>query len=591
MLEILERENLFLMPLDDTREWFRYHRLFADFLREELYRRHPDQVADLHRRAARWHLAHHLPEQAFRHASDANDAALVIQILERYFAAKLLGGEINVVQRWLEALPAEWHVHYPMIGLIRVGILISTGQFDASVIHLDEIEHGLKSAGNANMRRQRARVIALRCFIACFQNDLARAETLADEALRELPEEDISFRPGVYGALGDTYRRHGRWEEAKECYSKLLDFTHTPVFRVEAVHVFGALADLELRQGHLRTAAGFWRKALAAIQGPKSWGRFPLPVTGWVYIRMAEILYEWNALAEAWDHLSRGLERAELGGDVRAMIAGYLIAGRLMLTQGDVQGATEYLEQTRPLVESTQFSHWISRFERFQLELWLALDSLRAAVNWTDEMLRDDALAGRPEREIAQLAIARVLIVKGDAESIQRTLVLLEQLLQAAEKEGRMGVYIEGLALQALARWRRGKRAGALAALERGLRLAEPQGYVRLFADMGLPMVRLLQEARSRDMMSDYVEELLAAYSSTLPLPLSTQNALPEPLTPREEEVLELLAAGLTNPEIAEQLVISPGTVKKHAGNIYGKLGVHNRTEAAARARELGLFD
>jgi LuxR family maltose regulon positive regulatory protein len=133
MLETLERENLFLVPLDDNREWFRYHRLFADFLQEEVNRRHLDKVADLHRRAARWYLAHDLPEQAFRHAVDGDDVELVIQILERYFPVKLLGGEIRVVERWLDSLPEEWHSGYPMIGLVRAGILLSTGQFDACV--------------------------------------------------------------------------------------------------------------------------------------------------------------------------------------------------------------------------------------------------------------------------------------------------------------------------------------------------------------------------------------------------------------------------------------------------------------------------
>jgi len=280
-----------------------------------------------------------------------------------------------------------------------------------------------------------------------------------------------------------------------------------------------------------------------------------------------------------------------LGGDVRAMIAGYLIAGRLKLTEGDIEAAANYLEQARPHVESAQFAHWTSRFERFQLELWLAQGSLRAAVHWVDKMLSDAAIEERPESEITQMAIAHVLIVKGDTASTEQAQARLERLLQTAEAEGRAGIQIEGLALQALAKWRRGARTDSLTALERALRLAKPEGYVRRFADYGLPMARLLQEARSRAVMPDYVDKLLAACGPDRTTPDPVVQTLPEPLTPREQEILELIAAGLTNPEIAEDLVISPRTVKKHASNIYSKLDVHSRTEAAARARELDLLD
>ncbi|HET7094198.1 MAG TPA: LuxR C-terminal-related transcriptional regulator, partial [Thermomicrobiales bacterium] len=222
-------------------------------------------------------------------------------------------------------------------------------------------------------------------------------------------------------------------------------------------------------------------------------------------------------------------------------------------------------------------------------ELWLAQQKFRAAADWADAMLATNALERRPESESAQLALARVLLVKGDAPSRAQARTLLNRLRSAAATEGRAGVEIEALALQALAHWQAGERADAMIALERALRLAEPEGYVRLFVDLGLPMARLLQEARARRVAPDYVAALLAAFGGNAPD--GRGRVLPEPLSRREREVLRFLAAGLTNREIAEALSISPETVKKHAAAIYGKLGVGRRAEAAAKARALGLLD
>jgi LuxR family maltose regulon positive regulatory protein len=587
-LELLERENVFLTPLDEHREWFRYHQLFAEFLQGELQHRHPEEVALLHGRAAQWYLAHDLPEQAFQHAVARGDLDLVIYIFERYVPAKLVGGEVRIVERWLAALPEAWRAAHSMLGFAQACVLLYTGQFEAGLRYVDEVEQRVRAQGE-EMRPQLAKVMALRCIVACYQNNLSPAEVFAHQALRDLPEGDIELRNGLYGALGDTYRKNGRWEEAKACYLKTLDFPHTPSFHVQSVIAFGALADLDLQQGQLQGAAAYWRRALAIINDRRSWGILPLSLIGWVYIRMGEIFYEWNELGEASDHVDPGLQRAELSSDAQAMLAGYLTAGRLKLTAGDGAAAGVCLERARSLMEGAEFPDWTGRLERLRLEWWLAQGRIRAAVDWANEMIEDDSHEGSPASEETRLAIARALIAKGDAPSIEHALALLRPLLQAAEAEGRAGITIEALALQALAHWRRGEHTGAMTALERSLRLAEPEGYVRLFADLGLPMARLLQEARSRAVALEYVAKLLAAFegdgASAAPA------ALPEPLSQREQEVLKLIAAGLTNREIAEALVISAETVKKHTSSIYGKLRVGNRTEAASRARELNLLD
>ncbi len=588
MLEALERDNLFLVPLDDSRHWFRYHRLFADFLREEFTRRHPEEVADLHSSAARWYLERDLAEPAFHHAVEGKNLELLVQIFNRYVNAKLMAGELRLIKRWFDLIPAEWIAAYPPFALAQAGLFAYTGAFESCLHCLDEVEQKLLPAESKDRRQQLARVTAVRCFMACIMNDLKQAEGFADRALRDLPEEDLGFRPGIYGALGDTYRQNGRWQEAKACYVRALDFARAPGIRVQSVHLFGALADLDLRQGRLHSAADYWRKALACIQDRENWGRLSLPVIGWVYIRMGELLYEWNQLQEARDHLSRGLERAELGGDIRALIAGCVITARLKLSEGDVNVAAQYLEQARPLVEKAPFADWTSRFERCQLELWLAQDKLRAAVNWADAMQQGGALEQRPESEVTHLAIARVQIVKGDLPSVERALSLLGRLLVVAGVEGRAGVQAEALALQSLAHAKRGQQVQAMTSLETALRMAESEGCVRLFVDLGLPMARLLQEAQSRAVMPDYVEQLLAAFGANHSGSPQAEKMLLEPLTAREQEVLQLLAAGLINREIAEQLIISAETVKKHVANICDKLDVSNRTQAAAKARELG---
>jgi ATP/maltotriose-dependent transcriptional regulator MalT len=241
----------------------------------------------------------------------------------------LMGGELRVLKEWVSSLPAEWCAAYPVLGLPRAGLLAFSGDLDACVRYLDEIEQRLKPAEDDSTRLQRGLLTTVRCFVACIGNDLPGAEAMARKALENLPEDELGYRPGIFVALGDTYRLNGRWEDAKACYLKVLNYPHAPAVRLMSVHVLGALADLDLRQGRLKHADAHWRKALAVSEDPANGGLQDVAATGWVHLRLGELAYEWNELADApaLPHSGRGANgtwRRRAGADRRLRADGAL---------------------------------------------------------------------------------------------------------------------------------------------------------------------------------------------------------------------------------------------------------------------------
>src|SRR5215210_1489617 len=618
ILEYLEHANLFVISLDEERRWYRYHHLFADVLRQRMIQEYPDLVPALHKRASAWLEEEGLVTEAIRHALAAQDRERAVRLIEASGMAIVLSRQVQTMLGWIDGLPEEMVHKRPVLCTIHAIALVFLNRPDAAEVRLQQAERCLR--GNPITDETRTilgRAAVIRGAIARFSGDLERCVELARKALELLPETEATARERAaartnaalaYQVSGDVRPANERLlEEASAAFRA----SGAPIALLRSINF---LARLRTLQGRLRTAVATYEEATDVVSG-RDGVRDVGGNSAAYYVGLGDIQREWNDLDCAEHHLRRTVELVSgaLTVDADTVTHGYLSLARLEQACGLPTDAIATLEEFTNLARRRGFFPLlVARGEAARARLALVQDDLPKAVSWAEASGVGAEDEPHYPREEEYLALARVLIAQGRAEPmgshLDDAIGLLDRLFKTAEGGGRRSSVIEILLLRALALQARRESSEALAALERALGLAEPEGYVRLFVDEGVPMAVLLSEllkARSRGPrgvqqhpLLGYIRSLLAEFESphTNTEPWVSEGYDPgqdqlllDPLTAREGEVLAMIAEGLSNREIASRLFIEVGTVKGYVHGVLRKLEVDSRTKAISRAHELHL--
>ena len=607
LLERIERAGLFLVALDDVRGWWRYHHLFADLLRARLQAERPDRVPVLHRAAATWHEQQGPADDAIRHAVAAGEMTWAAQLIERQFDEYYnLRGEAATVQRWLSPLPVDLLEARPRLLLAQALLAARGGDVAAAEPLLNAAERASGDAvdepyeptiGRAAsmLVNVRALIANFRAYIAELRNDADGTSAFAAKALAELNEGErlVDSMSRWNRAAADWLC--GRLAEAERVFAPSVAGRQAAGLPTWSAWGSYELAQVQRAQGRLDAAMRTCQQALEFTAPP---GRPPLPAAGPSYVGLGEVAYQRNEIDDALRHVTEGIRLCRQFIYTTPLATGLATLAWLRQASGDPAGARDAIGEAVQAAPGP--SGLLNTVPAQRARLLLAQGDLTGAARWTTEVrLSADDEPDYP-REPGHLVLARVLLARGEAG---RALALLDRLHAAAAAQDRVGSLIAIGALRALALAASGDEAGAVAALAGALVLACPQGHVRVFADEGPPMAallgRLIAAQRTGRAAATVPLECLARLQRAFDAGPSTQDHRPgiaaaqgivEPLTGRELEVLQLLAAGMSNQGIARQLVVSLDTVKKHVSHVLGKLGAASRTEAVARAHQLGLI-
>lgn len=607
LLETLERSNLFVIPLDNKRYWYRYHHLFADVLRAHLLEEHPDQVPILHKRASEWYERNELLTDAIFHALASQDFNRTADLVELAWPEMDRNRQSAAWLDWVQALPDELVRKRPVLSAGYAWALLDRGELDEAEVRLRDAEGWLDKlpdlgeeqvADQEELRHLPATIIAARAYQALALGDVPGTIKYAHRALDLLSEDEYHRRGTPAALLGLASLTNGDLETAdKALTDAMTDYRMAGNILFSITGTF-LLADIRATLGRLRQAFNVYQQSLQLAEGR---GKFVRWGTADLYTGLGELYREQNNLEAATQHLLRSKELGEQASLPRWRFRWCLAQARIQEAQGDLDGALDLLnESERAYVRGPVPD--VRPIAALKTRVWIKQGRLAEAQAWAREqnLSIDDDLSYL--REFEHITLARLLIAqyKRDRkkETINGAIELLTRLQKVAEEGGRIGSLIEILALQALAYATQGNITPALEFLEPALNLAEPEGFVRIFVDEDNAMAYLLTEAAERGILPKYTGKLLAVFNAekqsrndrTSPASNQLSQSLIEPLSERELEVLQLIAQGLSNREIGERLFLAMPTVKGHNRNIFGKLQVKNRTEAVARARELSLL-
>ncbi len=628
-IEALDRSNLFVVPLDDRRRWYRYHHLFADVLRAHVAEEHPEEVAALHQRASQWYELNGERQEAIRHAFAAEDYERAADLVELAAPSLRRDRQEATLLGWFKTLPSELFRRRPVLGNEYAGALMASGALGGVDTLLRDAERWLESmpvdtpagaiapagalehlaAGPDELvvldrkeyRRLPGAIAVHRAGLALTQGDLGGTVGHARRALDLLPESDQVGRGAAAALLGLASWTGGHLEAAHQAYAEARNRFHTAGYLSDVLGCSIALADMRIGQGRLREAVRTFEYALqlTSAQSARSAQGVPAPRgTADMHVGLAGLLCEQDHLEAAEQHLLKSQELGEHTALPQNAYRWRVAMARIRQAQGDLGGALALLDEAER-VYNGDFSPNVRPIAALRARVWVTQDRIGDALGWARE--RSLSAGDEPSylRECEHTTLARALIAhalsQGDGRAIEDAAGLLERLLRAAEEGERTGSVIEILLLQALVRQVEGSVSAALVPLERALALAEPEGYVRLFVDEGPPIAALLEQAYRRGIASGYARRLLAMF--TAPAAAGNpegralaQQGLVEPLSARELDVLRLLGTDLDGADIARQLVVSLNTMRTHTKNIYGKLGVNTRRAAVRRAEELNLL-
>jgi LuxR family maltose regulon positive regulatory protein len=606
MLEALDRGNLFLVPLDDRRRWYRYHHLFADMLRARLLDEQPEQVPGLHGRASAWYEQNGEPSAAIGHALAAGDFEKAADLAELAIPAMRRTRQEATVRGWLKEIPDELVRVRPVLAVGFAGALLAGNEFEGVQGRLRDAERWLEPAAGGRLGAQAppAEMVVVdqgefprlpgaielyRAGLALAAGDAAGTVRHARRAMDLALEDDHLCRAGAAGLLGLTFWGSGDLAAAHRDYSACVAGLHRAGHVSDVLGCSIALADIRITQGRLGAGLHTYEQALRLAPEPAG---SVLRGTADMYVGMSEIHRERDELDVATQHLLRSRELGERAGLPQNLYRWRVAMARIREAEGDPDGALDLLNEAERLYLGDFFPN-VRPIPAVRARLLAGHGDVGQARRWAREegLSVDDDLSYL--REFEHITLARVLMAQhatGPPErSLQDATRLLDRLLPAAQAGERAGSAIEILVLRALAHQAHGDIRAALAALEGAVNLAEPEGYVRVFVDEGPPMAALLKAAAKQGTARGYARRLLAAATGTEP-GAPARQALVDPLSERELDVLRLLGTELGGPAIARELTVSLNTMRTHTKNIYAKLGVTNRRAAVRRAADLSLL-
>jgi LuxR family maltose regulon positive regulatory protein len=609
LLERVERAGLFLVPLDEVRGWWRYHHLFADLLRARLQQEQPDRAVLLHHNAALWCQEHGLPEDAIGHAVDAGEMTWAARLIEQYADALIyLRGEGPTVQRWLARLPAALIASRPRLLLAQAALADASGHVEEGEIMLDAAERASAQAAGEPFEPTVGRATSMlvnvpaaialdRGYLAELRGDASATAAFAAQALAELSEDEWMLKSIATGLLASADWLRGRLAEAEGGFAPSMEGWQAAGQFTMIAWGCHHLGQVQRGQGRLDAAA---RTCQQALERSAVSGRAPLAVAGPAYVGLAEVAYQRNELGTALDQVTEGVALCRQFVYTAPLASGLATLAWIRQASGDSAGALEAIGEA--MLAAPVPPGLVNPIPAQRARLLLAQGDLAAAAGWAQDrgLTADD----EPDyaREPGHLLLARVLLAQGRPGP---ALALLDRLHAAAVTQERTGSLVEIGALRALALAAGGQETAAMTVLSEALTLASPQGYVRLFADEGPPMARVLawliaarpEGQAAAGVPPGYLAQLQHACDAEPTGPSrpsgqapATAPGLAEQLTRRELEILEMLATGMSNQAIADQLFVALDTVKKHVSHVLSKLGAANRTAAVTRARELGLI-